>query len=106
MKNVQVVDGAVNCTYSIYAFTDEQFSMIFPGPGQDIEFIEDVRGRLDRAALDKPFKDVWTRLIQKPDVMGIHGTLFYELEEDKRWVYPTKSELDVAGPPHSAAITR
>lgn len=26
VKNVQVIDGAVNCTYPIYAFSDELFS--------------------------------------------------------------------------------
>ena len=105
MKNVQVIDGATNCTYSVYAFTDDQFLMIFPEPGQDIEFIEDVFDRLGKEKLRKAFKDVWTRLIQKPDVVGIHGTLFYELSYKKKY-YPNKSELDVAGPPNSPAITR
>jgi len=45
-KNVQIIDGATNCTYSIYAFTDEQFALLFPEEGQDVEFIEDVMGRL------------------------------------------------------------
>ena len=32
MKNVQVIDGADNCTYSIYAFTDKEFSKILTLP--------------------------------------------------------------------------
>ena len=32
--NVQIIDGATNCTYSIYAFTDEQFALLFPEEGQ------------------------------------------------------------------------
>lgn len=102
MKNVQIIDGADNCSYSIYAFTDELFSTIFPAPGQDVEFIEDVLERLDTEALDEPFKKVWTRPVSKPDVVGIHGTLFYELGRKKQF-YPSKSERDVTGPPNAPA---
>ena len=52
MKNVQVIDGADNCTYSIYAFTDGEFLKIFPAARQDVEFIEDVLERLGTEALD------------------------------------------------------
>ncbi len=100
MKNVQVIDGADNCTYSVYAFTENEFSIIFPEPGQTIEFIEDAERRLGPEILDHVLTDVWTRLIKKPEVFGIHGTLFYELEHKKQF-YPTKSECDVAEPPHS-----
>ena len=45
MKNVQVIDGASNCTYPVYAFTPEEFATLFPAPGQDVEFIEDIQNR-------------------------------------------------------------
>jgi hypothetical protein len=44
MKNIQVIDGAMNAAYAIFAVTDEEFSALFPGEGQDVEFIEDVIG--------------------------------------------------------------
>jgi hypothetical protein len=102
MRNVQVIDGAENCTYSIYAFTDRKFLKIFPTPEQDVEFIEDALERLGTEALDRILKKVWARPVRKPDVVGIHGTLFYELDHKKRF-YPSKSESDVAGPPNAPA---
>ena len=68
--------------------------MLFPGEGQDIEFIDDVRDRLTQDELDKAFQDVWERPIKKTDVHGIDGTLFFELEFKKNY-YPNKSERDV-----------
>ena len=41
-KNVQIIDAAANRTYHIYAFTDEQFALLFPEESQNIEFIEDA----------------------------------------------------------------
>ena len=41
MKNIQVVDGAVNCEFPIYVTTNEEFWMIFPGIDQDLEIVED-----------------------------------------------------------------
>lgn len=102
MKNVQLIDGADNCTYSIYAFTDEEFLKIFPAPEQDVEFIEDALERLGTEALDETLEKVWARPVRKPDVVGIHGTLFYELDRKKRF-YPSKSERDVAGPSNAPA---
>jgi hypothetical protein len=94
MKNVQVIDGADNSTYSIYAFTDDEFSAIFPQPGQNVEFIEDVIQRLGDQKVGKLLTPVWKRIVKKPDVVGIHGTLFYELSKKKRF-YPTKREEDM-----------
>jgi hypothetical protein len=39
-KNIQVIDGAINCHYPIYSIEEEYFNLIFPN-GQDIEFIDD-----------------------------------------------------------------
>ncbi len=40
MKNIQVIDGAINCAYDVYVATGEDFLLLFPGSGQDIQFIE------------------------------------------------------------------
>lgn len=44
MKNIQVIDGADNRVYDIFAATDEEFGLIFP-QGQDIAFIDEVMAR-------------------------------------------------------------
>lgn len=96
MKNIQVIDGAQNCTYSIYAATDDEFSAIFPGDGQDIEFISDFirRRRVGGESASRIMNNIWTRPVNKPDANGIHGTLFYELDHKKAY-YPTKRECEM-----------
>lgn len=94
MKNIQVIDGAMNCAYSIYSVTEEEFKFLFPEPGQDIEFIEDVIERSGDERVGKVMMPVWKRgWVEKTEVRGIHGTLFYELSWKKKF-YPTKRETD------------
>jgi hypothetical protein len=94
MKNVQVIDGANNCTYSIFVLTDEEFKIIFPADGQDIEFIEDVVTRIGDKRTAEILDPVWKRLVKKPDVRGIHGTLFYQLTNKKKY-YPAKKDSEM-----------
>jgi hypothetical protein len=94
MKNIQIVDGADNCTYSVYAVTEQEFLTLFPNPGQNIEFIEDVIERVGDEILGSMMRPIWTRLIKKTDIHGIHGTLFYELPWKKKY-YPTKREAEM-----------
>lgn len=42
--NIQVIDGARNSVYHIFAATDEEFALIFP-TGRDIAFIDEVMAR-------------------------------------------------------------
>lgn len=93
MKHIQVIDGADNCTYDIYAATDEEFNSIFPA-GTDIEFIEDFVSRVGEDAADDLLKCIWKRRVNKKEVQGIHGTLFYDLSFKKRY-YPTKKESEM-----------
>lgn len=94
MKNVQVIDGADNCTYSIFQFSERQFAAIFPAKGQDIEFIEDVTKRIGDKELGKLLKSAWSRILDKKKARGIHGTLFYELAHKKKY-YPTKIDAEM-----------
>ena len=96
MKNIQVIDGAENCVYDIFAATEEEFSVIFPA-GQDVAFIDEVFSRADRASLDKTLAMLWTRRIRKSEAHGIHGTLFYEHERKKAY-YPTRRDEEAANP--------
>jgi hypothetical protein len=91
MRNIQVIDGAINCAYDFYAATEEEFLKIFPEPGQDIQFIEDIRNDEE---IKQVLAHIWKRRLNKPEVNGIHGTLFYELAEKKQF-YPNKKESDL-----------
>lgn len=93
MKNIQVIDGADNTAYNIYETTDEAFSLIFPD-GADIEFVEDFIKRVGKARAGAILSPLWDRRLNKPDVNGIHGTLFYELKKQKKRYYPNKKFSD------------
>ena len=104
-KNIQVIDGAINCHYPIYSIDEEYFNLIFPN-GQDIEFADDFWKRIkkteskeERKRWDKIFEELWKNIVDKKLVNGIHGTLFYDAEWDKRMKakkenYPTKIEKE------------
>jgi len=93
VKNIQVIDGADNCTYSIYAATDDEFEVIFPN-GTNVEFIEDFFDRVGENRAIEITGNLWKRLLNKNEVQGIHGTLFYQLLYKKRY-YPTKKESEM-----------
>lgn len=95
-KNIQVIDGAANCVYDIFAVSEQQFEKIFPN-GTNIAFIDEVESRLKGDALEAAFSGMWSRKVKKSDVQGIHGTLFYELEEKKKY-YPTRIDEDAVNP--------
>lgn len=94
MKNVQVIDGAENCTFPIFEFSDDQFALIFSEEGQDIAFAEEVELRLSEEQLRFAFEGVWDRPVAKPQAMGIHGTLFYEFEHKKPYFPVSRRECD------------
>ena len=96
MKNIQVIDGAINCVYDIFQATEKEFEVIFP-LGQDVAFIDEVYAQGDSVALDIAFKAIWTRRIPKVKAHGIHGILFYELEAKKAY-YPTRRDEEAINP--------
>ncbi len=94
MKNIQVIDGALNSTYSIYAASDDDFALIFPNES-DIAFAEDFEDC--SAKVEAAFTRLFGRLVRKTGVQGIHGTLFYGLEH-KREYYPTFRDEEMVAP--------
>ena len=94
MKNIQVIDGAANCTFSIFQATEEEFALLFPESGQDIQYAEDLPLLAKHDEVDAALERVWQRPIRKQDALGIHGTLFYELERYKT-LYREKRESAV-----------
>jgi hypothetical protein len=95
VKNILVVDGAENCAYDIFQAEDEEFAILFPGEGQDIQFIEDIA---DDVAAAAALRTLWTRPADKKTIHGLHGILFFELCEKSRY-YPNRrdSDLDLTG---------
>jgi hypothetical protein len=94
MKNIQVIDGADNCTYDIYATNDADFEAIFPGENQDIEFADDFIARVGDAQAKIILDNLWENREDKKQIHGIHGTLFFELEFKKQY-YATKNESEM-----------
>ena len=96
MKNIQIIDGAQNCAYDIFSATDEEFDLVFP-VGKDIAFIEEVYAGADATKLDAAFEKIWQRRIKKSEAKGIHGIIFYELDEKKIY-YPTRIDEEAINP--------
>jgi lipid II:glycine glycyltransferase (peptidoglycan interpeptide bridge formation enzyme) len=100
MKYIQVIDGAVNSVYDIFAATDEEFSLVFP-EGTDIAFIDEVIANANtngnEEMLNAAFRKIWRRRVKKSEAHGIHGILFYELEEKKIY-YPTRRDEEAINP--------
>jgi hypothetical protein len=93
MKNVQIIDGATDCCYDVYAVTDEEFELLFPN-GTDVEFISDFATRVGEKKATIVINAMWARRQDKKHLHGIHGTLFYGLDFKKAH-YPTKKESEM-----------
>jgi hypothetical protein len=96
MKNIQIIDGAENCVYDIFAATEEQFALIFPDE-TDIAFIGEIYERESPVLLDAAFNEIWKRPIKKKEANGIHGIIFYELDEKKKY-YPSRKDDEAVNP--------
>lgn len=96
MKNIQIIDGAVNATYSMFQATEDEFSTIFPLPGQDIEVVEDYFSRVGEKKASKTLSKLWEKPIHKRDVNGIHGTLYYNYKENAKYLPESRREIDRA----------
>lgn len=96
MKNIQIIDSAINCAYDIFAATDEEFKKIFPD-NTDIAFIDEVYARENEIEIDIVFNNIWRRPIKKSQAHGIHGILFYELDKKKAF-YPNRRDEDAINP--------
>lgn len=92
MKNIMVVDGADNCAYDVFAATEEEFSLFFPDPGQDIAFIDEIAGPEDQ--VDEAFRHLWLRPVDKKTIAGLHGMIFCELDLKKQY-YPNRRDSDL-----------
>jgi len=58
MKNIQVIDGAENAVYDIFAAPDEVFALVLPA-GTDIAFIEDIERRPNANEIFDALNAIW-----------------------------------------------
>jgi hypothetical protein len=93
MKNIQVIDGASNATFSIFQATKEEFASIFPD-GREMEIADDVVERLGEDEAGRLFSALWTRPILKRDAVGVHGTLFYDADHRREFLPLSGREAD------------
>jgi hypothetical protein len=94
MRNILVVDGALNATFSVFQATEAEFDGIFPAPGQDIAFIEEVIAALGDLATAEMMASIWERPILRRDVDGLHGLLIYEGRERMPFYPVSRRETD------------
>lgn len=93
MKNIQIIDGAINATFSLFQATEEEFVVIFPDR-RDIELVEDLVERIGEEAANLVLEPLWNRPVLKRDELGIHGTLFYDNDDRSNHIPPSKREID------------
>ena len=93
MKNIQIIDGADNATFSVFQATDEEFAEIFPN-GQDMELSEDFHERVGDERARAVLTPIWERPILKRDARGIHGTLYYDWDRKRGHLPISKGEVD------------
>jgi hypothetical protein len=91
VKNILVIDAAQNCSFSVCAVEDDDFAILFPALGQDIEFTDDLTARIGEVEAGRVVLRSTTRRIRKKDAIGIHGTLFFGFAE-RRKHFPNKRE--------------
>jgi hypothetical protein len=95
-KNIQIVDGALNCVYDVFAASEQDYNLLFPEES-DVAFVEDFECRPDIARITEALERLWANRIPKASASGIHGTLFYELPE-KRQYYPSRRDEEAKNP--------
>lgn len=93
MKNIQIIDGAANATFSIFQASDEEFEAMFPN-GSEMEIIEVVIARLGEEMAGQTIAPMWQRPVLKRDAEGIHGTLFYDGEHRREYLPLSRREVD------------
>jgi len=65
----QIIGGALNCTYDIFAASEEEFALIFPS-GADVEFISDF---YDRAGEETARSDPESQRRLSPDTWPVRS---------------------------------
>ena len=94
MKNIQVIDGAVNSIFEIYRVPNALFDLMFP-EGTDIAFIDDVENAFGMANKENLWDQVYRNRVDKKRVRGIHGTLHLTGSAVSKKYFQTRKEAEV-----------
>lgn len=94
MKNVQVVDGAMNSTFDIYEIPEDLFKLMFPDY-HDIAFQDEVDEIFQTHGGEHIWDLVYAKKIDKKSVNGIHGTLHLSGSSCEKEDFPTRKEAEV-----------
>lgn len=72
MKNIEIVDGALNSRFEIYAVEEAVFDKLFQ-LGKDEVYLEELSDKIQE---DAEFWDqVYSQEVERHSVQGIHGIL-------------------------------
>jgi hypothetical protein len=93
MKNILMIDGAMNATFSVFQATDDEFATLFPN-GQEMDVIEDVIARTGADVSERIFNRIWQRPILKSEAVGIHATLIYDDPSRRDYLPLSRREID------------
>ena len=93
MKNVQIIDGASNATFSVFQATEDEFAVIFPD-GREMEIADDLVERVGEEEVARVLSPLWQRPILKREALGIHGTLFYDADDRREFLPASRREAD------------
>lgn len=72
------------------------FDLVF-APGTDVAFSEELNARPDAEAVFAALPTIWSNRVPKPEVQGIHGTVFYDVAW-KRQYCPTLRDAEAVNP--------
>lgn len=99
MKNIQVIDGALNSTFPIYEISTDVFDIMFPD-NADVVFLDEVEDRFDVLGIDDNiWNQVYRHQVDKKTVVGIHGTLHLTGSPVSKVYFPTYRETEVINDP-------
>ena len=79
MKNVQIIDGAVNSVFEIYEIDDLSFKEIFTND-RDVVFMSEITKYIDCNNEESVlfWQKFYSNRKDKKSINGIHGTLHLE----------------------------
>ena len=96
MKNIQIIDGAINSVFEVYEVDDTIFYEIF-GDDKDVVFWSNLTKYLDDS--DDPREEVWkfwqkvySCRKDKKIIHGIHGTLHLDGSNGDKECFPGGKE--------------
>jgi hypothetical protein len=93
-RTIQTIEGPGDFACRVWQLSAEDFARVFPAPGQDIEWVGDLAGRLGDDAAAELFERMRGRPLEKGRISGIDGTLLFGLEDRREFFPPSKREID------------